>query len=582
MIRSDVTARFMGEPVRVVVADHMSDVPNYWRATAFDTESTGLDWHAPTWRLRLAQLADCNTAYVIPAERYVPGRERKTWAHNASFDALSMHAAGMPTELYDSENLSRIADPKGFEIPDWANGQTIRRHGLKFLIKKHLDPEYDADKVLHERFHELGFTNATGWREIPTLDPVYTLYAGLDAIAVARLVRMLKPMLTVQQRELFLYEHALQQLTIGMSKRGMNVDEEAKQQALRELDDTYTQHSEWLDAAGWPLDTRKAADRTVWSERLTALGVELPISRKTGNVSLDKKRVQKILAGFDPISEPRQAWAHITAAKTALDHPTRYIAKFNGRVYPKIKSMGTVSARLTVSDPPLQQLPTSGPIRPCLCADDGYVLLPADSGQIEFRTAAGLSQDRVMLIAVQAEDMYSFVSNLLRGRRDIKKGMLERNIDKVALLAHMYGAGADKLAMIMNCVLAESEEWVRAFKRTFPGLAQYFRELSYQEYIDLPNGFRVPVDPKRRYSAGNYAMQTTARYMHSDMILKLAHAGFAEHLWLTVHDEIILHIEPKEVRETERLIDRLMLAEIGGVTIPVERQTPNRNWVKAA
>jgi DNA polymerase-1 len=582
MIRSDVTTRFMGEPVRVVVVDRMDDIPRDWRATAFDTESTGLDWHAPTWRLRLAQLADCSTAYVIPAESYRPGRERKTWAHNASFDALSMLANGTSTELYDSENLARIADPKGFEIKDWGSGQTIRRHGLKFHIKKHLDPEYDADKMLLDRFHELGFTKANGFKEIPLFDPVYTLYAGLDAIAVARLVRMMKPMLTVQQRELFLYEHALQQLTIGMSWRGMNVDEEAKQGALRQLDDTYAHHAEWLDAAGWPLDTRKADDRAVWSERLTALGVELPVSRKTGNVSLDKKRVQKIMAAFDPMSEPRQAWMHIGAAKTALDHPTRYIAKFDGRVHPKLKSMGTLSARITASDPPLQQLPTSGPIRPCLCADDGYVLLPADSGQIEFRTAAGLSQDRVMLIAVQADDMYSFVSNLLRGRRDIKKGMPERNIDKVALLAHMYGAGPDKLAMIMNCILEESEGWVRAFRRTFPGLAQYFRELSYQEYIDLPNGFRVPVDPMRRYSAGNYAMQTTARYMHSDMILKLAHAGLSERLWLTVHDEIILHIKPCDVPEVERLIDWLMLAEIGGVTIPVERQTPNRNWVKAA
>jgi DNA polymerase-1 len=581
MILLEHRVRFAGRPVVVTVVDDMRDIPSAWRPRAFDTESTGLQQWRPEWRLRLCQLGDTEQAYVVPAERYQPGRERLTWAHNASYDALSMHWAGQgATELYDSEILCKLADPRGFERPDYASMQTVRMFGLKYMIRQHLDPDYDSDKALYEHFTELGWTKAEGFAKIDLLDPIYTLYAGLDTIAVASLVRVLGGRLTAKQRDLFKYEHRLQQQTIGMSKRGMNVDEEAKEEALRQLDLDYNEHAEWVTREGLPLDTRKTADRAEWADFLEHNGVVLPRSKKTGNVSLDKKRIMKALAPHDPSSIQRQAWKHISLAKTAQDHPTRYIAKFNGRVYPSIKSMGTITTRITFTDPPIQQTPKDGPIRGCLCADPGNLLLPADSGQIEFRTAAGLSQDRVMLIAVKAEDMYSFVSNLLRKRRDIKKGMPERNIDKVALLAHMYGAGAEKLAMIMECVLADSEEWVASFKSTFAQLTKYFRELSQKDYVELPNGLLVPVDKLRRYSAGNYEMQTTARYMHSDMILRLCDEGYSENLWATVHDEIILNLPADEVPHAQRVIDRVMVTELNGVTIPVEQQTPAFNWMK--
>jgi DNA polymerase I len=582
VILNEQRARFAGSPVVVYTVDDMRDIPSDWRPRAFDTEGTGLQqWH-PDWRLRLCQLGDTDVAYVVPAERYRPGREQRTWAHNASFDALSLHWAGMGiTELYDSEILCKLADPRGFERADYASMQTVRMFGLKYMIRQHLDPEYDSDKMLYDRFAELGYSKSEGYAKIDLMDPIYTLYSGLDVIAVSRLVRHLGGRLTPKQRELFKYEHRLQHtITIPMSRRGMNVDEDAKQEALRQLDIEHSQHAEWLEQNNLPLDTRKTDDRGAWIEFLTGHDVELPQSKKTGAYSLDKKRVMKALAPHDPLSIQRQAWRHIGAAKTARDHPTRYIAKFNGRVYPAIKSMGTVTTRITFTDPPIQQTPTEGPIRPCLCADPGYLLLPADSGQIEFRTAAGLSQDRVMLIACKAEDMYAFVSNLLRNRRDITHNSPERKIDKIALLAHMYGAGAEKLAMIMSCILADAQEWVGSFKQTFAQLAAHFRELSQQDYVELPNGLLIPVDRLRRYAAGNYKMQSTARYLHSDMILGLADEGYADNIWATVHDEIILHLPAEEIPYAQRVVNRVMTTQLNGVPIPVEQQVPAYNWTK--
>jgi DNA polymerase I len=69
-------------------------------------------------------------------------------------------------------------------------------------------------------------------------------------------------------------------------------------------------------------------------------------------------------------------------------------------------------------------------LRPAVVADDGYVFVRADLGQIEPRVLAAVSSDPALTDATHADDLYRPVADRLR---------VERPIAKVAVLAAMYG-----------------------------------------------------------------------------------------------------------------------------------------------
>ena len=69
----------------------------------------------------------------------------------------------------------------------------------------------------------------------------------------------------------------------------------------------------------------------------------------------------------------------------------------NNRLHPSFKLHGTVTGRLSCSDPNLQQVPRDPRIRQLITAPPGWVLVEADLSQIELRIAAELSGDNGLL-----------------------------------------------------------------------------------------------------------------------------------------------------------------------------------------
>ena len=76
----------------------------------------------------------------------------------------------------------------------------------------------------------------------------------------------------------------------------------------------------------------------------------------------------------------------------------------------------------------LHNLPAE--LRPMVVADDGYVFVRADLGQIEPRVLAAVSGDAALCRATQDDDLYAPVAARLG---------VERSVAKVAVLAAMYG-----------------------------------------------------------------------------------------------------------------------------------------------
>ena len=102
----------------------------------------------------------------------------------------------------------------------------------------------------------------------------------------------------------------------------------------------------------------------------------------------------------------------------------------------------------------LHNLPAD--LRPAVRADDGWLFVRADLGQIEPRVLAAVSGDRGFVQATAADDLYQPVAHRLR---------VERPIAKVAVLAAMYGQTSGTAGQALQ-----------GMERAYPVAMQFLRD----------------------------------------------------------------------------------------------------------
>lgn len=79
-----------------------------------------------------------------------------------------------------------------------------------------------------------------------------------------------------------------------------------------------------------------------------------------------------------------------------------------GRIHPGYRLTGTVTGRLSSSEPNLQQVPRDSYIRGIIGAPDGWQLVEADYSQVELRLAAWAAHEHTMLkILASGEDLHT-------------------------------------------------------------------------------------------------------------------------------------------------------------------------------
>ena len=99
----------------------------------------------------------------------------------------------------------------------------------------------------------------------------------------------------------------------------------------------------------------------------------------------------------------------------------------------------------------MQNLPRGGELRLSILAPKGHQLVVADSGQIEARVNAWISEQTDLLEAFAAQsdtsptDVYTQFASIIYGREITKKDKLERFIGKIGVLGLGYSMGAAKL-----------------------------------------------------------------------------------------------------------------------------------------
>lgn len=239
---------------------------------------------------------------------------------------------------------------------------------------------------------------------------------------------------------------------------------------------------------------------------------------------------------------------------TTLQDATRDISVLTrltdteGRVFPLFHPLGTISARILVSDPYLQELKRS--YRDALRAEDNQVITYFDYSQFEPGIMASLSADEALIELYNSGDVYAALSKALFGSAD------QRDLCKKIFLAFSYGMSA---AGISNLIVGKSgapedrrhiERSVTSFFTQFPGLSKFKaeaeRRLEATSAVSSLNGNsrrrvrKGKLSYKERRWATSHIVQGTASLIFKRALVALCEEFSAEAIILPMHDAVVM------------------------------------------
>jgi len=240
----------------------------------------------------------------------------------------------------------------------------------------------------------------------------------------------------------------------------------------------------------------------------------------------------------------------------------------NGYIHTNYRAHGTVTGRLTSSDPNLQTIPRKDTaakvledgslIKSLFVPRQGYCLLQADYSQVELRVLACLAKDPMMLeIYRLGKDLHLETAAEVFGLSSEEVSSAQRTGAKRVNFGIPYGMSLDTLIQVFvkeGNTEEAAQRFLNGHRQKFSRVWQY---MDKQERIVRSQRFQeTPFGRRRRYQditddavrqAYNYPIQSTA----SDLTLlsiirchKLLEASpYTARIVLTVHDSIIFEVK---------------------------------------
>ncbi|MBZ5759678.1 hypothetical protein LAV84_05485 [Rhizobium sp. VS19-DR104.2] len=238
----------------------------------------------------------------------------------------------------------------------------------------------------------------------------------------------------------------------------------------------------------------------------------------------------------------------------------------DGRVHPIFHPMGTISGRILVSDPHLQELRRS--LRGSIAADDGFEIAYFDYSQFEPGIMASISEDEKLIYLYNSGDVYSALSNEIFGSAE------NRNLSKKIFLAFSYGMSAEGIAALVvgkntdPSKRAEIEAAIRRFFSQFHSLAEFKLASEKRLAVDgrvssLLGNYRHRnrdgelTGKERRWSL-SHAVQGTASLIFKRALLSIAHEFGNDAVILPMHDAVVMQLPSGSLPDMSGKVQRLM------------------------
>jgi DNA polymerase-1 len=289
------------------------------------------------------------------------------------------------------------------------------------------------------------------------------------------------------------------------------------------------------------------------------------------------------MSGQHPVVDMILEYRELSKLKsTYVDALPMQIHPEDGRVHTSFSQTATVTGRLSSSDPNLQNIPTRTDlgrrVRRGFIADPGNVLVSLDYSQIELRIVAHMAGDEAMLNAFRAgQDIHATTAAAIYGvpLEAVTKEM--RRHSKAINFGLIYGMSAFGLTRSTELTLSESQDFIKAYFKQFPGVEKYLdsirKEAARSGYVEtllgrrryfpnLKNGLNQAMKNREEREAINAPIQGTAADIMKIAMIKippaLAQAGLHGKMLLQVHDELVVECPRTELSGVAGVVRDIM------------------------
>ena len=490
--------------------------------------------------------------------------------HNIKYDLIVLERHGSEIDNLAFDTM----------IAEWLLDPSSQNLGLKNL----------AWTRLHERMTPITDLIGIG-RDQLTMRQVAVRRAAPYACADVDMTHRLGSVLTsdLKERELWSLftevEMPLVPVLAAMEQTGVGFDVEQLERMSERLADRLSEiETEIYDLVGYTFNvnsTQQLSDALFKTLGLPSQGVR---RTKTGHYSTAASVLERLQERHPVIDLVLEHRSLSKLKSTYVDALPQMVKPETSRLHTSYNQTGTVTGRLSSSDPNLQNIPVRTElgrhVRRAFVAKAGWTLIAADYSQVELRVMAHVSGDEGLLGAfARGEDIHArTAAEILDIPLDAVTAN-QRRLAKTVNFGLSYGQTAYGLAQATGLTQPEAEDFIARYFERFPGVRTYIQQT---KVLAARQGYVETLLGRRRYfpelqsgsKASHYARQAAERMAINAPIqgtaadiIKIAmirlHQALQQRGWrsrmiLQVHDELIVEAPEDEVESVSKLMCETM------------------------
>ena len=406
-----------------------------------------------------------------------------------------------------------------------------------------------------------------------------------DAAQVA-VLPLLEPLLRAQLQEIGAQtlfdeiELPLADLLAQMECAGMLIEP----QQLRELGEKLEKDAARLQASIWEIADEEfniGSPKQLQAILFDKMNLESGRKNKSGGYSTDVHTLERLAEEHQIVREVLEYRGTTKLKSTYVDALLKLMTPSH-RIHSSLNQTGTVSGRLSSSDPNLQNVPIRTEqgrlIRKAFIAPPNHKLMAVDYSQIELRILAHITGDAPLVDAFSAgEDVHATTAARLFNV-DVKDvdGEMRRKA-KMTNYAIAYGVSGFGLAKQLGTgSAAEAKEFIDRYFEGLPGVKKYIDDTLETAkkvgYVETLMGRRRPVPEinSNRFQEKSAAERTAINHPiqgTSADIMKLAMLAIQDEMreknmkssmTMQVHDELVFEVADDELDAMKAMVARLM------------------------
>jgi len=513
----------------------------------------------------------------------------KKIGQNIKYDwmVLLRHGINLEGVVFDTMLASYLLNPS-------KRAHNLDQIALDFLAHKTISYAEVAGKG----------KNAVPFSQVP-LDKAVP-YACEDA----DITLMAKDVLLPQLKELGLdelmdtVEMPLVPVLMRMEMMGTGVDVDK----LHELSKSFEQHLEALEGSiyglageAFNINSSQQLGRILFEK------LQLPVQKKTKKKTGYSTDVNVLTMLADLHELPALILQHRTLAKlksTYADALVELVNPETGRIHTSYNQTVTATGRLSSSDPNLQNIPIrteeGREIRKAFVPRKGWYLVSADYSQVELRILAHCSEDEILIDSfLEDEDIHTRTAcEVFQVNPEMINADLRRQA-KAINFGIIYGMSAFGLSKQLEISQKMAQTYINNYFERYRGVKRFMEATIAKarktgRTSTLLGRIRILPDITSsnhvvRQAAERTAINTPIQGSAADLIKvamirvdrALKEKRLKSAMLLTVHDELVFEVPPKELDDVTRLVGDIMEG-VWTLKVPLKvNLNHGRNWDEA-